>query len=169
MCESPQTHVIPGSCKKSVLYGERQKYGMASYCEALFGADDMHDPYRSVSDKVGRKIELHTLTPVRKTEVSESKFLYIFLNSHTLCAGIEFCNKCIDGLEVFAGDRTCIKSEFNLVSTGQCEVSHSRNVMIESCKGAIWPANIPPSCPPTHAISKQVDMSRRRTYSPSNA
>lgn len=81
---------------------------MASHCETLLGSDDMHNACSTVSDKVGKRTELHTLTSVCQTEISESKFFDIFFDGHTLCAGVGFCYKRIDGLVVFARDRTSI-------------------------------------------------------------
>ena len=86
-----------------------QKYGMAPHCETLFGSDDVHNACSSVSDKIGRKTELHTLTSVRQTEISESKFFDIVFDGQTLCAGVGFRYKRIDGLVVFARDGTCIR------------------------------------------------------------
>lgn len=85
---------------------------MVPYRKTLFGSDDVHDPCSSVTNKVGRKTDLHTLTSVRQTEVSESEFFYILFDRQTLCAGIGFSYKRIDGLVVFAGDRTCIEQGF---------------------------------------------------------
>ena len=109
MCESPQTHVMPGSCEKLILYPECQKYGIVPHRETLFGSDDMNNACSSVSNRVGKKRELHTLTPVRQTEVSESKFFGIFFDSQTLRARIGFCYERIDRLVVLAGDGTCIE------------------------------------------------------------
>lgn len=55
VCESPQTHVTPGSFEKLVLYSEC-RCQMVPHCETLFGSDYVHDTCGSVSDKVGGKI-----------------------------------------------------------------------------------------------------------------